>query len=52
MELTAARSEAMPDVADWLELYRRLWEDNLDSLEEYLRELQAKHEEEDDDDEQ
>jgi hypothetical protein len=52
MELTAAWSEAMPDVADWLELYRRLWEGNLDSLEEYLRELQVKDEEEKDDDEE
>jgi hypothetical protein len=52
MELTAAWSEAMPDVADWFEFYRRLWEGNLDSLEEYLRELQAKDEEEKDDDEE
>jgi DNA-binding transcriptional ArsR family regulator len=35
--------EAAPlrDVADWVEQYRRLWEERLDRLGEYLRELQA-----------
>jgi len=33
---------ALRDVDDWLERYRKLWEQRLDRLEEYLRELQAK----------
>src|SRR6188472_3694929 len=33
---------ALKDVDDWLEEYRRLWEDRLDRLEVYLSELQAK----------
>jgi DNA-binding transcriptional ArsR family regulator len=28
--------------ADWLEEYRRFWEDSFDRLDDYLRELQAK----------
>lgn len=37
------RLEAGPlkDVADWLERYRRFWEQSFDRLEEYLRVLQA-----------
>jgi DNA-binding transcriptional ArsR family regulator len=36
------RLEAAPlkDAADWLEHYRRFWEQSLDRLEDYLRELQ------------
>jgi len=30
------------DIADWVEQYRRFWEQSLDRLEEYLQELQAK----------
>ena len=30
------------DVAAWVEQYRRFWDERLDRLEEYLRELQAK----------
>jgi DNA-binding transcriptional ArsR family regulator len=33
---------ALKSVDDWLERYRRLWEERLDRLEDYLRELQAK----------
>jgi DNA-binding transcriptional ArsR family regulator len=33
--------KALKGVDDWLERYRRLWEDRLDRLEDYLRELQA-----------
>ncbi len=33
---------ALRGVDDWLERYRRLWEQRLDRLEEYLHELQAK----------
>ena len=41
------RLEAAPlqDAAAWLEEYRRFWEESLDRLEDYLRELQAKEEE-------
>ena len=30
---------ALKDVDDWLERYRQLWEERLDRLEDYLREL-------------
>ena len=30
---------ALKNVDDWLERYRRLWEERLDRLEDYLREL-------------
>jgi len=35
--------EAAPlkEVADWLEQYRQMWEQRLDRLEDYLRDLQA-----------
>ena len=38
------RLEAAPlkDAADWLEDYRRFWEESFDRLEDYLRELQTK----------
>jgi len=38
------RLEAAPlkDAADWLEHYRRFWEQSFDRLEDYLRVLQAK----------
>ena len=38
------RLQAAPlrDVADWIEHYRRFWEQSLDRLEGYLHELQAK----------
>jgi hypothetical protein len=37
------RLQAAPlkDVADWIEGYRRFWEQSLDRLEDYLHELQA-----------
>jgi DNA-binding transcriptional ArsR family regulator len=34
--------EALKGVDDWLERYRRLWEERFDRLDEYLRTLQAK----------
>jgi DNA-binding transcriptional ArsR family regulator len=39
-----ARLEAGPlrDVADWIEHYRRFWEQSLDRLGDYLRTLKAK----------
>jgi DNA-binding transcriptional ArsR family regulator len=38
------RIDAAPlkDVAEWVEDYRRIWEQRLDRLDDYLRELQAK----------
>jgi DNA-binding transcriptional ArsR family regulator len=38
------RLQAAPlkEVADWIDHYRRFWEQSLDRLEDYLRELQAK----------
>jgi DNA-binding transcriptional ArsR family regulator len=38
------RLEAAPlgELADWLEHYRRFWEDCLDRLDDYLQALQAK----------
>jgi DNA-binding transcriptional ArsR family regulator len=35
------RPEALREVSEWLEPYRRLWDDRLDRLEEYLKELQG-----------
>lgn len=39
-----SRLDAAPlrDVADWVEHYRRFWEESLDRLNEYLKELQVK----------
>ena len=34
--------KALQGVDDWLEEYRRLWEERFDRLEDYLRKLQAK----------
>ena len=34
--------EALKPVDEWLESYRRLWEERFDRLEDYLHELQAK----------
>src|SRR5471030_1805544 len=36
------QAEPLKEAADWLEQYRRFWEQSLDRLEEHLRELQAK----------
>jgi DNA-binding transcriptional ArsR family regulator len=32
----------LKDAADWLEEYRRFWEESFDRLDDYLRELQQK----------
>jgi DNA-binding transcriptional ArsR family regulator len=37
----------MQDVAGWVEQYRRFWDERLDRLEDYLRELQQKEQEND-----
>ena len=34
----------LKDAADWLDHYRRFWDESFDRLEEYLRELQKKDE--------
>lgn len=38
------RLDAAPlkEVADWVEYYRRFWDESLDRLDAYLRELQSK----------
>ncbi len=33
-------ARGLKDAADWLEYYRRFWEESFDRLEDYLRELQ------------
>lgn len=33
---------ALKEVDDWLDRYRRFWEESFDRLDDYLRELQAK----------
>jgi DNA-binding transcriptional ArsR family regulator len=33
--------EPLKDVADWVEHYRRFWEESLDRLDEYLKQVQA-----------
>ena len=38
-QLDAAR---LREACDWIETYRRLWEEKLDRLDHYLREIQAK----------
>ncbi len=35
-------ADPLKDAADWLERYRRFWEQSFDRLEDYLRELQKK----------
>ena len=32
----------MKDVADWVEQYRRFWEETLDRMDDYLNEIQTK----------
>ena len=32
----------LKEVADWVERYRRFWEQSFDRLDDYLRKLQAK----------
>jgi len=35
-------AQPLRDVADWVGQYRRFWEERLDRLEDYLRELQVR----------
>ena len=37
-----SRLDKLNEVADWVDLYRKLWEGRLDSLDHYLQEMQAK----------
>lgn len=37
-----ARLEKLNQVSDWVEQYRKYWEDKLDALENYLNQLQSK----------
>ncbi|GAC1322317.1 MAG: hypothetical protein NVSMB2_19600 [Chloroflexota bacterium] len=34
--------QPLKDVADWIDRYRAAWEERLDNLETYLRDLQAR----------
>ena len=36
------KAAPLKDAADWLEHYRRFWEQSFDRLDDYLREVQAK----------
>lgn len=36
------RAEPLREVADWVDTYRRFWEESLDRLDDYLMELQGK----------
>ncbi len=36
------KMERLNEVSDWIEKYRKIWEEKLDALENYLNELQAK----------
>jgi DNA-binding transcriptional ArsR family regulator len=38
-------AKPMKDAQQWIEGYRRFWEDNLDRLDDYLKQLQAKEKE-------
>src|SRR5580765_8528097 len=35
------KATPLKEVADWVEHYRRFWDESLDRLDEYLKELQA-----------
>jgi DNA-binding transcriptional ArsR family regulator len=40
------RADRLKDVADWVGEYRRLWEQRLDRLDDYLQELQREEQKE------
>ncbi|MGH3629895.1 MAG: ArsR/SmtB family transcription factor [Sciscionella sp.] len=40
-------AKPLQDVADWVEQYRRFWEQQFDQLEDYLREIQTKEKSDD-----
>jgi len=37
-----AAANPLKDIADWVEYYRRHWEESFDKLERYLKELQRR----------
>lgn len=43
-----ARLQKLQEVANWLDQYRRFWEERLDALEDYLKELQNKNKKQND----
>ena len=49
-QLRPAKLEAGPlkEAAEWVERYRRFWEESYDRLDEYLEELQGRRKEEND----
>jgi hypothetical protein len=40
-ELAEPFEISLKDAADWIEHYRRFWEESFDRLDEYLKEVQA-----------
>ena len=36
------KASPLKDAAEWIEHYRKFWEESLDRLDDYLREIQAK----------
>jgi|ERR1700736_1191489 DNA-binding transcriptional ArsR family regulator len=40
--LCRLRAKPLKEAVDWLEHYRRFWEESFDRLDEYLRQLRAK----------
>jgi DNA-binding transcriptional ArsR family regulator len=43
--LCKLQTQPIKDAVDWLEHHRKLWEDRLDRLDDYLKELQQKEKE-------
>jgi DNA-binding transcriptional ArsR family regulator len=41
------KAEPLRDVADWVEHYRRFWEESFDRLDNYLQQLQQKEKKDD-----
>lgn len=41
------KAEPLKEVADWVDHYRKFWEESFDRLEEYLQELQAREKDND-----
>ena len=48
--LCSLDAEPLREASDWVGQYRQFWEANLDSLDEYLRELQEKQKQKEQDD--
>ena len=41
------KAEPLKEVADWLEQYRQFWEESFDRLDDYLQQLQAEENQQD-----